>query len=72
MTPMTLNEVWWHLFTLTGSIEAYLLYRGLLEPVESLPAADGSKVAGAPARAGDRMHGQGLKLGQEGNSFPEV
>jgi hypothetical protein len=26
---MTASKAWWQLFTLTGNIEAYLLYRGI-------------------------------------------
>ncbi|WP_153018408.1 YqzL family protein [Neomoorella mulderi] len=46
MTTMTINEAWWQLFTLTGSIEAYLLYRGILEPVESSPSTTSSPQEG--------------------------
>ncbi|CEP68220.1 YqzL-like protein [Moorella glycerini] len=43
---MKISEAWWHLFTLTGSIEAYLLYRGILEPVASSPPVAGKSYGG--------------------------
>ncbi|MGI9860797.1 hypothetical protein SDD30_05330 [Moorella naiadis] len=45
MTPMEISEAWWHLFILTGSIEAYLLYHDSLQgggfaPVELVNVND--------------------------------
>ena len=40
MTPMEISEAWWHLFILTGSIEAYLLYRNSLNGDGFAPAPD--------------------------------
>jgi hypothetical protein len=59
---MTLNEAWWHLFTLTGSIEAYLLYRGILEPVESSPPAARSKVRVSFRPGKGPAAGPGIKI----------
>ncbi|WP_406677978.1 hypothetical protein [Moorella sp. ACPs] len=41
---MQTKDAWWHLFTLTGSIEAYLLYRGILYP-EKLTSLTEQQVA---------------------------
>ncbi|BCV20579.1 YqzL family protein [Moorella sp. Hama-1] len=37
---METSEAWWHLFALTGSIEAYLLYRDSLKGGGFAPAPD--------------------------------
>ncbi|MDN5345243.1 MAG: YqzL-like protein [Clostridia bacterium] len=42
---MEISEAWWHLFTLTGNIEAYLLYRGVY-PGDSPAVATLQLVAG--------------------------
>ncbi|AKX93356.1 hypothetical protein MTHERMOG20_17160 [Moorella thermoacetica] len=48
MTPMEISEAWWQLFTLTGSIEAYLLYR------DSLNAGGFPPVSGELAAVGEQ------------------
>jgi hypothetical protein len=35
---METGKVFWQLFTLTGSVEAYLMYRGVIQE-ESIPLA---------------------------------
>ncbi|MDN5325717.1 MAG: hypothetical protein PWP41_413 [Moorella sp. (in: firmicutes)] len=44
MTPMEISDAWWQLFTLTGSIEAYLLYRESLN-AGGFPRASGQLAA---------------------------